>query len=336
MATTQLSDVIVPEVYASYQQVDDIVNTSFFQSGIIAQNPALNDKARTGGTGINLPFWNDLDMNQEANIGSDNPAVEATPNKITAAKMVAYLANPNQAYSAADLTSELAGSDPMARIRARFATYWQNQYQLRLINAVKGILAANIAKNDGDMVEDISADTNKSLFNIGAFVDAAFSLGDQFGTLTGIGMHSLVYAGLVKENEIESVRASDGTLLYYAYKGLRIIVNDNMPVDTSGDADIYTSVLFGAGAFGYGAGEPANPVEIDRKALAGNGAGVESIIERKKFILHPFGYRSAEGASEFGQTWAELASADTWTRVVDRKQVPMAFLKTTIAQVSGA
>ena len=73
----------------------------------------------------------------------------------------------------------------------------------------------------------------------------------------------------------------------------------------------YTSVIFGAGALGYGEGSAMIPVEIEREALAGNGSGIETIIERKTWLIHPFGYQVvAQGAAETGtHTLAELAAA---------------------------
>jgi hypothetical protein len=114
--------------------------------------------------------------------------------------------------------------------------------------------------------------------------------------------------------------------------GRRIIVDDGLPVLAgSTDGFKYVSVLFGPAAFGYGEGLPNVPVEVAREAAQGEGGGIESLWRRATWILHPFGFQqitSTPPANGFSYTQAELATAGLWDRVVDRKNVPMAFLIT--------
>jgi hypothetical protein len=103
-----------------------------------------------------------------------------------------------------------------------------------------------------------------------------------------------------------------------------------MPVIAGGTSGFkYTSILFGAGAFGYGEGSPAVPVEVDRDPAKGVGSGLETLWERKTWLIHPsgFNFTSASVASE-SATLAELRTASNWSRVFDRKSIPMAFLVT--------
>lgn len=338
MALVQLVDAVVPVVYSTYTSVDNIELTAFYQSGIIVQNQQLNDFAITGGLTLNMPFWKDLDQTIEPNL-SDDTENSATPNKIGSGKMIARTAELNQAWKAADLTGELAGSDPMKRIAARSDVYWSRQWQRRMIAAAKGILAENIATGSagvaGDMVMDVSiADganaTDANLFSRGAFTAAVFTLGDQFGIVGGIAVHSIVYKRMVDNDDIVFIKDSTGTIDIPTYLGKRVVVDDGMPVVAGGASGfVYTSVIFGQGAFGYGVGKPKVPVEVYRLPLQGNGGGTETLIERKTWLIHPFGYKWNEAAVA-GQspTNAELATAANWTRVIARKNIPLAFLKT--------
>src|SRR5262245_8377674 len=86
MAVTRLTDVIVPEVFFSYMAKDTMEKTAIFNSGAVRQDANMAAKLAGGGTLFQVPFWNDL-ANTEANIGSDDPAVNATPEKVTASKM---------------------------------------------------------------------------------------------------------------------------------------------------------------------------------------------------------------------------------------------------------
>src|SRR5690606_21370657 len=106
-------------------------------------------------------------------------------------------------------------------------------------------------------------------------------------------VHSLVYKQMVDADDVDMVPDSQGKLTIPTFLGQRIIVDDSMPATSGGDPATITmtAVLFGAGAFGYGEGEPEVPVEVERQARAGNGGGVETLWERKTWLLHPFGYQ---------------------------------------------
>ena len=56
MATTRLSDAVIPEVYADYQAENTPEKTAFFESGVVVRNEMLDTKAKTGGQEIQIPF----------------------------------------------------------------------------------------------------------------------------------------------------------------------------------------------------------------------------------------------------------------------------------------
>ena len=334
MAATQLTDIIIPEVYQSYTAVNSPEKTAFFESGVATRNAALDQKANSGGNKLNIPFWNDLDGSTAPNLSSDNPSSEATPNKVTTGKQIAQMAYLNQAFSAADLAGEIAGSSPMQHIRNRFGRYWMKQWQRRVIASIVGIINDNEANDGGDMVNDVSTEdgdnaTADNLFSRTAFTGAAFTLGDAFDGVNAIAVHSIVYKTMVDNDDIDFIPDSQGQLTIPTFLGRRIIVDDGLPVEagsTSGNK--YTSILFGGGAIGYGEGQPSVPVEVKREALQGDGGGVEYLIERKSWLIHPAGFQVAATPAADSFSITELEAAATWDRVVERKNVPMAALIT--------
>lgn len=341
---TRLSDSIIPDVYLGYTALDLPETTAFWQAGIIVRNEVIDTIAKTGGITATLPWWADLDPNIEPNMSNDDPEDIAIPNKITSASMKCRKAFMNQAFSSMDLIVELAGSDPMTRIRNRFGTYWMRQWQRRLIATVVGMYNTNVAKNGGDMVVNISTATGTdAVFNSDAVIDASQTMGDAAGQFVAIAVHSMVRSRMLKQDDIEFIKDSDGKLVMELYKGMRVVVDDSMPILSGTGADrVYLSVLFRSGAFGYGTadgscfaygeGDPRVPVEVDRKPDAGNGGGMEAIWERKTQILHPQGFSwieaedTADALVEFSPATADLRKAAHWKRVVDRKQAPFAFL----------
>lgn len=340
MATTQLSDVYVPEVYTSYTAVDGPEKTAFFESGVAFRNPALSALFSGGGNIAELPFWKDLDADVEPNYGTDDPSDVATPEKVTTGTQIARLANLNQGYSSADLTAQLAGSDPMQQVRNRFGTYWARQYQRRIIASVQGVIADNIANDSGDMVNDISGATNddvadSTLFSRAAFTTAAFTSGDHFDDYTVIAVHSVVAKRMVDNDDIDYIPDSDGNLTIPTFMGRRVVVDDGLPFTAAagtGSTDAaasYTSYLMGSSAIGYDDSPVRTPTALEREEAQGNGQGVETLWERKAWVIHPFGtaFQSAT-LTDGNATLAQLRLAANWDRVVDRKLIPMCAIVT--------
>jgi len=335
MATVQLSDIIDVKVFQDLPSVNSPEKTAFFESGVVTRNSLLDGIAAAAGKTAELPFWKDIDATVAPNLSTDNPATLATPDKIVQGEQIARKAFLNKGLSAADLASELAmGSRAMDQIRARVDAYWLRQWQRRLIASCNGILADNVANNSGDMVINVAAEATASQtattkFNRDTFTDAVYTMGDAADALRAIAVHSAVMKQMVKNDDIVYVQDSQGRLTIPTYMGLRVIVDDGLPVvagTTSGFK--YTSVIFGEGAFGYGDGAPVVPVEVQREANQGNGAGVETLWTRKTWILHPFGYQNTGTPASVSFSLAELAADAAWSRVVDRKNVPISFLVT--------
>jgi len=97
-------------------------------------------------------------------------------------------------------------------------------------------------------------------------------------------------------------------------------VDDSLP-NANG---VYTTYIFGAGAFGWGEGGTPVPVETARDALAGD----DILVHRRHFILHPRGV-AFQNASVAGATPSndELANPQNWKRVYEPKNVRIVQFK---------
>lgn len=330
MATTQLSDIIKPDVFTAYLVQNAMEKTALVQSGVLVPNAVINDQLTAGSDAFSVPFWRDLG-NDEANVVNDDPASLATPKKIQTGKQFIRKAFLHQSWSAMNLASELAGSDALARIQDRAVAYWNRQLQRRLVATLSGVLADNAANDSDDMILDITAATANT-FSPEAVIDAAGTLGDSMDTVTGIAMHSDLYRQALKADLIEFIQPSAGSMRMPTYRGLAVIVDDGMPKVSDGATGFkYTSVLFGAGAVGYGLTAPAiaEGTEVENIPGAGNGGGQQILHSRVNLAVHPAGFAWVEGTlAGDSPTIAELGAAAHWDRVVERKAVPMAFLVT--------
>jgi len=318
---TIISDVIVPEVFNPYVIQRTAELSAFYQSGIIARNPELDRLASSGGRLVNMPFWEDLGGEDE--VLSDKTAL--TVDKITAGQDVAALLARGKAWSVNDLAKALSGDDPMAAIGDLVASYWARRFQAILISTLDGIFGDNATEmntNQHDISGSPTADGD-DVISAKTAVDAIYKLGDNADKLTGFAMHSATVAKLAKDDLIEYIKPSEGAAEVPYFLGKRVVVDDGLPVVT--ETGIYTTYIFGAGAFGWGEGGAPVPTETARDALSGD----DILVNRRHFILHPRGVAFQNDPSIVGPTPSndELADYRNWKRVYESKNVRIVQFK---------
>lgn len=331
---TRLSDAVVPEVFSSYMSKDTVQTQAFYNTGVMRPDADLAAKLAGGGRTFNVPFWKDLD-DDESDAASDDPDSHAVPGKLTSGTDIARRQFRTKGWSTANLTAELAGSDPMKHISGRVGAYWGRQFDDIAIASVRGVFADNIANDGGDMVKDVSTDavgapTAAELFSAENVMDAAQTMGDAKKDLKLIVMHSVVHTRLAKNDLIDFRPDSEGKIWHEYYEGFRVHVSDRTPVVVGTNRVRYHTFIFGANALGWAESPPAKPIAVEEDESAGDGAGVETLWTRRQFAIHPYGVKwtDASVAGEF-PTNAELQLAANWDRVyVERKQIPMALLIT--------
>lgn len=307
MAVTLSTDVIVPSVFAKYVTEKTATKSALFQSGIIAPVPTLNLLGSEGGQQINMPFWQDLTGADE--VLSQSGAL--TPAKITASKDIAVLHARGKAWAVNDLAKALSGDDPMGAIADLVSDYWARRMQDLVLSTLKGVFAAS---SMSAAVSDISAGAGAAaVISADAVMDAIQLLGDAKDKLTAIAMHSATETKLAKLDLIDYLQDSEGNPTIPTYLGKRVIVDDSLPVSSG----VYTTYIFGAGAFGYGEGNAPVPVETDRDSLS----GVDYLINRRHFVLHPRGVKWTGTAAGIAPTNTECEDSAAWTRVYEQKNV---------------
>lgn len=324
MPVTRLADVVVPEEFTSYITQNTMQKSALVAAGVAVRNAEIEAQLTAGADAFTVPNWFDLG-DDEANIVSDDPAVDAVPRKLVAGRQTIRKAFLHNSWSAMNLASELAGDDAIARIKDRATAYWTRQLQKRLIATLNGILADNEAANAGDMVFGTAA----TAFDASAIINAAATLGDSMRDLSAVAMHSDVYAQALRDDLIATERQSDGGFIQ-TFRGLAVVVDDGMPFDDV--TDTYVTALFGAGAIGYGVVPPriAEGTEVENKPSSGNGGGQQILHSRVNLAVHPAGFSYVGIPAAVSPSLAELADAANWQRVFERKAIPLAFLRHTV------
>jgi hypothetical protein len=332
MALVQISDVVVPEVFTAYMLKGTMEKAGVFTSGLVKQDGLMATLLAGGGRLFQHPFWGDLD-NTGSEIADDDPTHLATPAKITATKMQFIRQFRTRAWSSANLSAELAGDNPMARIVSRVSEYWAREFNRLTIATINGIVNDNIANDAGDMVFSAGVGVGGAAPTDGVTAEAVLetkqTMGDAAQSLQVIVMHSRIYTNLQQQQLIVFIPNARGEINVPTYLGYRVVVSDTVPVS----AGVYTTYLAAPGVVGYAESPPPKPVETRSEPLQGYGAGVEIMVTRRQFSLHPYGWNftDASTAVQFPTT-AELELAANWDRkYAERKQVPIAVLLSTAA-----
>lgn len=328
MPVTKLSDVIVPELFTPYVVNRTMELSALFQSGIITNNAEFDRLASEAAPIHNMPFFEDLSGDSEDIIED----ADLTPKKITSNKDVSTTIRKGNLWAATDLSAALAGSDPMAAIGDLVAGYWSREYQKILIHVLTGAFGSYVNTESetvtplADHILDISTLGTAAAQKVSAsaFIDALQLLGDAQGQLTAVAMHSATKSYLKKLNLITTERDSTD-VEFEAYQGRRVIVDDGCPIA----GDVYTTYLFGQGAIAFGNGSPVGfvPTEVDRDKR--KGSGVDYLINRKTFIMHPRGIKWTNQEREHIETptKAELMNAINYERVYEPKQIRIVAFK---------
>lgn len=346
---TILSDVVFRDELRDYMQVNTAERTAFFQSGILTNNNDMSTLLASPSNTFTIPWWVDLDASIEPNYSNDVYTDIAVPLSVTSASMQARAAYLNEGWNAMNLVKNITNQDPLEYVASRLTSYWQRQAQRRAIATTIGIYNDNVAGNGGDMVVDAGGTISAA-----AIIRAKATMGDytgQLGGLSVIAMHSAVHTELQILNLIDYTPLADQIPEFGRFQGMRVVVDDSMPVlpAVAADPDAtppvaaaparYLSVIFGPGALGYAEEQDENDMAYEREEARGNGGGAETLWTRRNFVIHPLGYSflnttitgTPSTTRPISANWADLALATNWERKFDRKQVPLAFVTSTVA-----
>ena len=327
MAKTSVTDIIVPTEFEKYAIERTAELSTFGQCGIVEHAPEFDALAAGGGREVKMPFWKDLTATRQ--LLSD--AATLAVNKIGSDQDIARIQNDAQVWSVNHLAKVVSGDDPMQAIVDLVAEYWARTDQGLVISCLKGMFgAASLADNLLAIhSETVAGQSAATRLNGSTFVDACAKLGDRADRLTAVAMHSATEAALRKLDLIDFIPDSEGKAQIRSFQGRRVVIDDTLPTRAgTTDGTVYTTYLFGQGAFGKGAspmdGTPlqggfgTEGVEIARVALDSDTV----LVNRRRYILHPRGvkFTSASVAAD-SPTNAELETSSNWVRVFENKNV---------------
>lgn len=344
-AVTVLSDIVgargaYTPIIETFMVEDPVESTAFFQSGVLAGgDPRIQAILAAASPVAAVPFWNPIDSNIEPNYSNDVYEDIAVPRNVTTGLQMGRIAFLNEGFGSMDLVKAITKKDPLAYVASVIDNFWARQAEKRLIATALGIYNDNIGVTDAfhtqnDMVTDAAGP-----FSADAWIDAQAQLGDKLGVYGVAAMHRLVYTQMQKAQLIDFVTDDVQKVQIPYYQGSRIVVDNGMPLFGASGSRKSLVIFFGAGAIGYATETPSEGLEYERAASRGNGGGVDVMWTRRNYIMHPLGYSflsttitgNGTETRPASASWADLALATNWNRVIAREHVPMAFMTVSVA-----
>lgn len=274
-------------------------------SGIVSSDENL--MFRNGGKIVHIPFWKNLTGDDE--LLSDQTGMSVS--KIDSDEAIATVHLRGKTWGANDLASLLAGDNAMEAIAEKTAEYWAIMKQRVLLATLKGISAC---AGFSDHVLDISAEEGSAgVISAEALIDTEALMGDNYGQLAGIMMHSHVMHALRKLDLIDTVPDSEGKSSIQMYMGHPVIVDDML----APEGNKYPVYLFGNGAIAYNELDGLPKVETDRDKKAGN----DELITRQQYTMHPRGFSWIGTPVGVTASNTELETGTNWQVVDELKNI---------------
>ena len=233
-----------------------------------------------------------------------------------------------QAWTEKDFSYDITGGvDFMENVAQQVAEYWDEIDQATLIAILEGIFSMEDtegAKFVSSHTSDITAVVNsegKTGFMDATSLNSAIqkACGDHKNKFSLAIMHSAVATNLenmkvlvyLKYNDANGMERETGLA---TLNGRLVIIDDSMPVDTTGNAPVYTTYIFGDGAIEYTNCGAKVPAEMSRDPKT-NG-GQDTLYNRQRKCFAPYGISFTKASmSTLSPTNAELADGDNWELV---------------------
>lgn len=313
------------EVFQAYMaRIENPNQTALIKSKAIRQRPDLAALAQdqVGGNIIVSPL---LGL-----ISGQKPLNYDGKTDITSEGTVTYYQNRvvvgrSNGWTEKDFASDIAGGeDFMENVAAQISDYKYEIDQDTLLNIMKGVFS--MASTEGQKfvtahTHDITAVQNSEgktgLFDATTMNTAMQrSCGDKKSKFSLAIMHSSVATNLENLKLLTYAKYNDGNgmereIQIATVNGRLVLIDDAMPVDTSGEAPVYTTYVFGDGSIEHTDCGAKVPIEMFRDPKTNGGQDTIYMRQRKCFAPWGITFTKASMASP-SPTDEELAMGANW------------------------
>lgn len=324
MVETHLKDMIIPEVFNTYVRNNSMKTNNLINSGIVQTDDWLDDQLTQPGTKITIPYINDLDG--LADNWTDDKDIDV--DNLTSGSQIGMKFYQTKAFGRTDLSTVMSGAPISDQIASRFANFWNTNDQYMLFAALKGMFQVDEIANSKVLDLTVQSPTDAE-FSAKGFIAALSLMGDQpENILTAIAVNSTTYAMMKSQNLIDTIQPSNGGQAINVYNGKQVVIDDDIPTDTSGKDATSVAYLFGQGAVRYSTQMYGTRV-VDEPLKQG---GREAVVQKRIGCIHPLGMSIAPDfvpAKPNFPTPDDFAKKEAWTmpKDVDVKHVALVEYK---------
>ncbi|GHC02050.1 hypothetical protein [Cerasicoccus arenae] len=323
LAITQIADLWTPTVWLPGMPEMILKQSNLLNTAVVVRNEVLNNIATGGGVAGNIPNFREPDHADEIQVEDTAPSI----NKITSGLQVAPILNRVSAVQATSLAGAVSNSDPMGFAMAITAGLRLRQRETTLLNMLRGLFT-NTAAGDAaftalvmaSFVETTGSQTSAHFIDTDLMFDALGKAGEgkQRFSLGGIvWMHSVIETALSKQDQITTVRDSQGNIILREWKGMQVFINDNLSRAGTTSGTVYETYFFTPGSLATGdrpqvsyAGEPESVASLVREVSESKNNSI--IYDRTRFLLHPSGAKWVGTPAGQSATNVELATKANW------------------------
>ena len=322
-------------VFQKYlETVPRVKQNALLKSGVLRSRSDLKSLLvdQVGGNYINVPIV--------GRIGGDVLNYDGATN-ITATGLGTFLQSMivfgrAKAWKEYDFTQDITGKDFMEEIAKQVADYWDDVDQADLLAVLAGIFGVTDDNFATKHTLDITSATKKVVGPTTLNDTIQQAAGANKNIFTMAIMHSQVATNLENQQLLEYWKQTDANGIQKptniaSWNGRTVLVDDDVPVDTSGSDPIYTTYILGQNAIDYCDCGAKVPNETKRDELTAG--GIDMLITRQRHLLAPVGF-SYTDQSKVSPMASDLATSANWALVTDTdgayyptKAIPIARIK---------
>ena len=240
---TNLAHAPVELLLAAIAERQPRMNT-LFNSPLVIKDPRnfANRALEDGAIDIEIPLLHPL----QGTYTLQNPGTPPTVNNITSDRQKAPVMYREAAWGRDAFAFAQSGMDPLAYVAERLLNVRFDNAEVALINVLNGVFAsdtfADLIFDDDAVNEDPVGDAGSNVYwDAERFHNTTGILGIKEDDLVGglITMHSKVRTYLKIQDELETVKPSEGGIPFQTYKGMRIVADDRLVRDGTTSGKVY-------------------------------------------------------------------------------------------------
>lgn len=311
-----------------WQAAQDPVKLAMLNSGAIQNNATIKNLIANGSNLYTIPFYDVLGGEPENYDGQTN----ITTTEPTGKSQSGVVYGRAHGWLERDFVRDFnSGADPMKQITSQVARYWDKKRQGTVLDILNGVFSTT--DNTGGYyakwqqhVVDLTNEGDGKLTETSVGDATQQAVGDNADSFSLLWMHSkpaqnLANLQLLTFRKYTDPMGIERQLKIADYNGKTVIVDDDCPVDTTGDEPLYTTYGLGLGAIHYADAPVEKPTEISRDAK--RYGGVTELITRLRETFHPNGFSFKLPVGVVSPTNAQLGAAANWLIAVDPKLIPL-------------